>query len=326
YDLTRSSFGEGVTGPIVVVGEFPEGLNENDAKNKQFDVADQLRSVENVIAAVPIALSEDRRTAVFQVIPKEGPASAGTVQVVSDLRAKGAVISDDLDVKIGLTGQTAGNIDVSNKLGAALPPYLAIVVGLSLLLLLLVFRSIVVPLLATGGFLLSLAAAFGAVVAVYQWGWLGGIFDVANPGAVLSFLPIILIGVLFGLAMDYQVFITSGMRESFMHGETAKHAVRSGFSHAAAVVTAAAIIMVSVFSGFIFSHLTMVRPLGFAMAFGVLIDAFVVRMTIVPAVMYLLGEKAWWLPKWLERILPDVDVEGAKLERTDRRKTEELVH
>ncbi|MEO3939564.1 MMPL family transporter [Paenarthrobacter nicotinovorans] len=328
YDLTRSSFGEGVTGPIVVVGEFPEGLSENDAKNKQFDVADQLRSVENVIAAVPIALSDDRRTAVFQVIPKEGPASAGTVQVVSDLRAKGAVISDNLDVKIGLTGQTAGNIDVSNKLGAALPPYLAIVVGLSLLLLLLVFRSIVVPLLATGGFLLSLAAAFGAVVAVYQWGWLGGIFDVANPGAVLSFLPIILIGVLFGLAMDYQVFITSGMRESFMHGETAKHAVRSGFSHAAAVVTAAAIIMVSVFSGFIFSHLTMVRPLGFAMAFGVLIDAFVVRMTIVPAVMYLLGEKAWWLPKWLERILPDVDVEGAKLERTDRRKTDtgELVH
>ncbi|UKA51184.1 MMPL family transporter [Arthrobacter sp. FW305-123] len=328
YDLTRTSFGEGMTGPIIVVGEFPEGLSENDAKNKQFDVADQLRSVENVIAAVPVALSEDRRTAVFQVIPKEGPASAGTVQVVSDLRAKGSGINQDLDVQIGLTGQTAGNIDVSNKLGAALPPYLAIVVGLSLLLLLLVFRSIVVPLLATGGFLLSLAAAFGAVVAVYQWGWLGGIFDVANPGAVLSFLPIILIGVLFGLAMDYQVFITSGMRESFMHGESAKHAVRSGFSHAAAVVTAAAIIMVSVFSGFIFSHLTMVRPLGFAMAFGVLIDAFVVRMTIVPAVMYLLGEKAWWLPKWLERILPDVDVEGAKLERSDRSKagSEELVH
>ncbi|WP_416418759.1 MMPL family transporter [Paenarthrobacter aromaticivorans] len=328
YDLTRNSFGEGVTGPIVVVAEFPEGLSETDAKNKQFDVAGQLRDVENVTAAVPVALSEDRRTAVFQVIPKEGPASASTVQVVSDVRAKGTQIREDLDVSIGLTGQTAGNIDVSAKLGAALPPYLAIVVGLSLILLLLVFRSIVVPLLATGGFLLSLAAAFGAVVAVYQWGWLGAIFDVANPGAVLSFLPIILIGVLFGLAMDYQVFITSGMRESFMHGENAKHAVRTGFSHAAAVVTAAAIIMVSVFSGFIFSHLTMVRPLGFAMAFGVLIDAFVVRMTIVPAVMYLLGEKAWWLPKWLQRILPDVDVEGAKLNRSDRPKagSEELVH
>lgn len=315
YDVTSRSFGEGTTGPIVVVGDFPEGLSEADAKARQLDVADVLRSTENVIAAIPVALSEDRRTAVFQVIPKEGPASASTVEVVSALRAEKAAIKDSLGVGIGLTGQTAGNIDVSTKLGDALPPYLAIVVGLSLVLLLLVFRSIVVPLLATGGFLLSLAAAFGAVVAVYQWGWLGSVFGVDNPGAVLSFLPIILIGVLFGLAMDYQVFIASGMRESFMHGEPAKHAVRSGFSHASAVVTAAAIIMISVFSGFIFSHLNMVRPLGFAMAFGVLVDAFVVRMTIVPAVMYLLGEKAWWLPRWLERFLPDVDVEGARLRK-----------
>ena len=315
YDVTKRSFGEGMTGPIIVVGDFPAGLSEAEAQAKQFDVADILRGTENVSAAVPLALSEDRRTAVFQVIPNEGPASASTVRVVSELRAEKGQIKDSTGVSIGLTGQTAGNVDVSTKLGDALPPYLAIVVGLSLILLLLVFRSIWVPLLATGGFLLSLAAAFGAVVAVYQWGWLGPIFGVENPGAVLSFLPIILIGVLFGLAMDYQVFIASGMRESYMHGESAKHAVRSGFSHAAAVVTAAAIIMVSVFSGFIFSHLNMVRPLGFAMAFGVLIDAFVVRMTIVPAVMYLLGEKAWWLPRWLDRILPDVDVEGAKLRK-----------
>ncbi|MGO4473321.1 MMPL family transporter [Arthrobacter sp. M-10] len=327
YDLTRTSFGEGMTGPIVVVGTFPDGLSDDQAKTKQFDVADKLRSVDNVVAAVPVALSQDHRTAVFQVIPKDGPASASTVQVVSELRGKGSEIQQATGATIGLTGQTAGNIDVSAKLGAALPPYLAIVVGLSLVLLLLVFRSIVVPLLATGGFLLSLAAAFGAVVAVYQWGWLGTVFDVPNPGAVLSFLPIILIGVLFGLAMDYQVFITSGMRESFMHGENAKQAVRSGFSHAAAVVTAAAIIMVSVFAGFIFSHLTMVRPLGFAMAFGVLVDAFVVRMTIVPAVMYLLGEKAWWLPRWLSRVLPDVDVEGANLQRTTAAGgAKELVH
>jgi len=317
YDVTKRSFGEGMTGPIIVVGDLPEGLSEAEAQAKQLDVADILRETGNVTAAVPLALSEDRRTAVFQVIPNEGPASASTVQVVSELRAEKNQIKDSTGVTIGLTGQTAGNVDVSTKLGDALPPYLAIVVGLSLILLLLVFRSIWVPLLATGGFLLSLAAAFGAVVAVYQWGWLGAVFGVENPGAVLSFLPIILIGVLFGLAMDYQVFITSGMRESFMHGETAKHAVRSGFSHAAAVVTAAAIIMVSVFAGFIFSHLNMVRPLGFAMAFGVLIDAFVVRMTIVPAVMYLLGEKAWWLPRWLERILPDMDVEGAKLRKDD---------
>ncbi|MGM9473540.1 MMPL family transporter [Pseudarthrobacter sp. YS3] len=328
YEVTARSFGEGVTGPIVVVGEFPAGLNAAQAQEKQYDVADLIRGVDHVVAAVPVALSEDRRTAVFQVIPEEGPAKAGTVQVVRELRERGAQIQAETGVTIGLTGQTAGNIDVSTKLGDALPPYLAIVVGLSLLLLLLVFRSIVVPLLATGGFLLSLAAAFGLVVAVYQWGWLGGVFDVANPGAVLSFLPIILIGVLFGLAMDYQVFIASGMRESYMHGAPARKAVRIGFSHAAAVVTAAAIIMVSVFAGFIFSHLTMVRPLGFAMAFGVLLDAFVVRMTIVPALMYLLGERTWWLPKWLDRILPDVDVEGAKLERlaSGRNTVSERVH
>ena len=313
YSITGANFGEGMNGPIIVVGSLPAGLDEQRATALNLDVADQLREVPNVKAAIPVSVSKNLRTAVYQVIPAEGPASASTVQVVHDLRAEGAAIKSSHNVGIGLTGQTAANVDVSAKLGAALPPYLAIVVGLSLILLILVFRSILVPVLATAGFLLSLVAAFGAVVAVYQWGWLGGIFDVQNPGAVLSFLPIILIGVLFGLAMDYQVFIASGMREAFVHGQGAKQAVRTGFTHAAPVVTAAAIIMTSVFSGFIFSHLTMVRPLGFALAFGVLIDAFVVRMTIIPAAMHLLGKSAWWIPKWLDKVLPDVDVEGARL-------------
>ncbi|WP_026553899.1 MMPL family transporter [Arthrobacter sp. 35W] len=313
YSITGENFGAGMNGPIIVVASLPEGLDKDAATSKNLDIAAELRTVPNVTAAVPMATSDDLRTSIIQVVPAEGPASASTVAVVSDLRAAGAAIESTTGATIGLTGQTAANVDVSAKLGAALPTYLAIVVGLSLILLILVFRSILVPLLATAGFLLSLAAAFGGVVAVYQWGWLGGVFDVANPGAVLSFLPIILIGVLFGLAMDYQVFIASGMREAYVHGQDAKTAVRTGFSHAAPVVTAAAIIMTSVFAGFIFSHLTMVRPLGFALAFGVLIDAFVVRMTIVPAAMHLLGRSAWWLPAWLERILPDVDVEGAKL-------------
>ncbi|MBP2411463.1 RND superfamily putative drug exporter [Arthrobacter stackebrandtii] len=313
YTLTSENFGAGMTGPIMVVASLPAGLSEEQANTLNLDVLDTLREVPNVVAAAPVAMSPDRQTALYQIIPSEGPASESTVQVVHDLRDEGPKVKSEYDVTIGLTGQTAANVDVSEKLGAALPPYLAIVVGLSLILLILVFRSILVPVLATAGFLLSLVAAFGGVVAVYQWGWLGGIFDVANPGAVLSFLPIILIGVLFGLAMDYQVFIASGMREAYAHGQSAKQAVRTGFKHAAPVVTAAAIIMISVFSGFIFSHLTMVRPLGFALAFGVLIDAFVVRMTIVPAAMHLLGKSAWWLPKWLDKILPDVDVEGAKL-------------
>lgn len=314
YSITADNFGAGQNGPIIVVGSLPAGLDASAATKLNLDVADQIRKVANVKAVVPAASSKDLRTTMFQVIPSDGPASESTVQVVHDIRGEAAAISDKYKVEIGLTGQTAGNVDVSAKLAEALPPYLAIVVGLSLVLLILVFRSILVPLLATAGFLLSLVAAFGGVVAVYQWGWLGAIFDVANPSAVLSFLPIIVIGVLFGLAMDYQVFIASGMREAYAHGQSAKQAVRTGFSHAAPVVTAAAIIMISVFAGFIFSHLTMVRPMGFALALGVLLDAFVVRMTIVPAAMHLMGKSAWWLPKWLDRIMPDVDVEGAKLE------------
>ncbi|MFM9275100.1 MMPL family transporter [Pseudarthrobacter sp. NKDBFgelt] len=313
YSTLGESFGEGVNGPIIAVGKLPAGLSAAESEKLQYDVADRLRDVKNVTAALPALLSEDGRTAIFQVIPAEGPASASTEQVVADLRSAASDIETDTRVSIGLTGQTAANIDVSEKLFNALPLYLGVVIGLSLVLLLLVFRSILVPLLATGGFLLSMAATFGAIVAVYQWGWLGEIFGVHNPAAVLSFLPIILIGVLFGLAMDYQVFLVSGMRESHIHGEDARSAVRTGFSHGARVVTAAAIIMTAVFAGFIFSGLTMVRPIGFSLSFGVLVDAFLIRMTIIPAAMHLLAEKAWWIPRWLDRILPDVDVEGAKL-------------
>ncbi|MFD0474633.1 MMPL family transporter [Nonomuraea thailandensis] len=204
---------------------------------------------------------------------------------------------------------------MSEKLADALPAYLAVVVGLSLLILIVVFRSILVPLIATGGFVLSLFAALGGVTAVYQWGWLGSVFGVTDPAPILNFLPTLLVGILFGLAMDYQLFLTSGMREAYAHGAPARQAVTEGVRAGRAVVTAAAVIMISVFGGFMFSHMTMIRPVGFALAFGVLVDAFVVRMLIIPAVMHLAGDKAWWLPRWLDRILPDVDVEGAKLER-----------
>ncbi|THJ66511.1 RND transporter [Arthrobacter echini] len=315
YNTVGERFGEGTNGPLIVVGSFPETEDDAELTELQLDVNDLLLDVPGVAASVPATLSEDGRTGIFQVIPEEGPSSESTENLVRDLRSASDSFEDETGVPIAVTGQTAANIDVSEKLVEALPIYLGIVVGLSLILLLLVFRSILVPIIATGGFLLSLLASFGATVAIYQWGWLGSIFAVTNPGAILSFLPIILIGVLFGLAMDYQMFLVSGMREAFVHGAEAKAAVRIGFSHGARVVTAAAVIMVSVFAGFVFSELTMVRPIGFGLAFGVLVDAFVVRMTVIPAAMYLLGRRAWWLPAWLERILPDVDVEGAKLER-----------
>ncbi len=153
----------------------------------------------------------------------------------------------------------------------------------------------------------------GAVVAIYQWGWLGETFMVHNPSPVLSFLPTIMIGVLFGLAMDYQLFISSGMREAYAHGTEARLAVQKGFHAGRSVVTAAAIIMIAVFGGFIYADDPYIRPIGFGLAIGVLFDAFLVRMLLVPALMHLLGPAAWYMPKWLNRILPNVDVEGAKL-------------
>jgi len=271
-------------------------------------------SVENVIVAVPGGISDDRKSVVFRVIPAEGPNAVSTEQVVNDIRALDAVFAADDGSHIEVTGMAAINIDVSKKLGDALPIYLFTVIGLSLLLMMLVFRSIAVPVLASLGFLLTVFATLGATVAVFQWGWLSQLFDIHDPAPILSFLPTILIGILFGLAMDYQLFLASGMREAFVHGRTAKDSVNFRIHLSRSVVVAAAIIMISVFGGFIFSHTTMIRPVGFGLAVGVLIDAFVVRLMLVPAALTLLGDKAWWLPKWLDRLLPDVDVEGAKLE------------
>jgi len=313
FEQTSDKFGAGYNGPLLVLADLPENLNERDAQTKSLDVADKIREYDGVVAAIPVTMTDNHRLAAIQVIPTGGPSSEQTEALVHQLRADHTKIADATGASIAVTGQVAAQIDVSEKVTAALVPYLSIVVGLSLILLLLVFRSVVVPLLATGGFLLSLAAAFGASTLVYQFGWFSKIFDVNVPGPLLSFLPILLTGILFGLAMDYQVFLVSAMRERYAHGEPAKDAVRSGFSMAAPVVTAAALIMISVFAGFMFSHLAMLRPLGFALAFGVLFDAFIIRMTLIPAVMHLLGDKAWYLPKWLDKILPDVDVEGSKL-------------
>ncbi|MFF1482913.1 MMPL family transporter, partial [Streptomyces sp. NPDC058301] len=163
------------------------------------------------------------------------------------------------------------------------------------------------------GFLLSVVAALGAVVAVFQWGWLGGLFGVENPGPIMSMMPIFMVGVVFGLAMDYEVFLVTRMREAFVHGERPGQAIVTGFRHGARVVTAAAVIMIAVFSGFIGASDQMIKMIGFALAIAVFFDAFVVRMAIVPAVLALLGTKAWWLPGWLNKILPNVDVEGEGL-------------
>jgi RND superfamily putative drug exporter len=313
FSTVAAEFGEGANGPLLVVADVPAGLADADLLATQVDVAQALHDLDDVVAVAPVANTDDNTVLAFQVLPKEGPNSASTERLVQDIRALPEL---DGGITLGVAGQAATNIDISEALAAVLPLYLLVVVGLSLLILIVVFRSILLPLIATGGFVLSLFATYGLIVAVFQFGWGASLIGLESSGPILSFLPVILVGILFGLAMDYQLFLASGMREAYVHGAEARLAVVQGFRAGRAVVTAAALIMVSVFGGFVFSESTIIRSIGFGLAFGVLLDAFVVRMLLMPALMHLLGRSAWWLPRWLDRILPDVDIEGAALERT----------
>lgn len=311
YTTIEKNFGAGANGPVVAVLSFDDPLNEAEVSGMQARYGRTLFNLVGVERVVPFGVSKDRDTLAFQVVPLEGPTSESTTALVHEL--------DDLSThmpsgtKLGVTGQTVANIEISQRLAGALPLYVALVVGLSLLLLMAVFRSVLVPIMATVGFLLSVAASFGAVVAVYQWGWLADLLQVSRPGPIMPFMPTLLIGVLFGLAMDYQMFLVSGMHEARAHGQDSHTAIRTGFRQGYKVVTAAALIMIAVFAGFVFAHLTMIRPMGLGLAIGVAVDAFLVRMTLTPAVLHLLGDRAWWIPRWLDRVLPDLDVEGSKL-------------
>ncbi|MFF0586270.1 MMPL family transporter [Streptomyces sp. NPDC003781] len=310
YDLLSEGFGPGFNGPLMVVVD----AKGSDAPKDAFtDVEKQIKGLDGVVAVTPPAPNKGGDTATITVVPDSKPSSVQTEDLVHAIRDAGGDIEAKTGAETLVTGSTAMNIDVSQKLNDALVPYLVLVVGLAFLLLIVVFRSILVPLKAALGFLLSVMAALGAVVAVFQWGWLSGLMGVEETGPVMSMMPIFMVGVVFGLAMDYEVFLVTRMREAFVHGEKPNQAVVTGFKHGARVVTAAAVIMMAVFAGFIGSSESMVKMIGFGLAIAVFFDAFVVRMAIVPAVLALLGKKAWWLPKWLDRALPNVDVEGEGL-------------
>ena len=312
FAITEQQFGDGANTPLLVVANLPTDLDSTAIPAKQLTIAQAIADVEGVAAVAPIGISPDQTLIAYQVLPETGPNDAMTEQVVHALRALPPINGD---TTIAVAGQTAINIDISDRLQQVLPIYLALVVGLSLLIMILVFRSLLVPLIATGGFVASLLATYGALVAVFQWGWLGWLFGLDSPGPILNFLPIILVGILFGLAMDYQLFLSTGMREAYAHGVDARTAVNVGWRAGRSVVIAAGLIMVAVFSGFIFSESTIVRPLGFGLAVGILFDAFVVRLLLMPACMHIVGKAAWWLPGWLDRLLPNIDIEGAELER-----------
>ncbi|BEL10127.1 MMPL family transporter [Actinoplanes sichuanensis] len=306
YDQLAAGFGPGFNGPLILVADAGVAATVEKA----------VSALNDVVLVTPAVVDPAGATAMLTVVPASAPTSEATKRLVHDIRDLGIA-------SLAVTGATAINIDVSEKLSGALIPYLAIVVGLAFVLLMLVFRSVLVPIKATTGFLLSVAAAFGALVAVFQNGHLAGLIGLDSTGPIVSIMPIFLIGILFGLAMDYEVFLVTRTREEFVHGAAPDDAIVTGMRHGARVVTAAALIMMSVFAGFILADDTIIKSLGFALAFGVAIDAFLVRMTIVPAVLSLLGRSAWWLPRWLDRVLPDVDVEGTSLSVPDRHRPPE---
>ena len=272
-------------------------------------IAERIAKTDGVASAQAILTTDNGTKGVIQVTPTTGPSDEETNSLVAYLRNQQNIneLTKSEAITFGVTGTTALQIDINDKLAAALPLYLGVVVGLSLLILMLAFRSILIPIKATLGFLLSVFAMFGALVAVFQWGW----FDIsAAPGPIVSFIPIIAIGILFGLAMDYEFFLVSSIQEAYHEKKDARKAVLNGFALGSRVVVAAGLIMVAVFAGFIGNHDATIQSMGFALAIGIFVDAFIVRMIIVPIVMSYLGKAAWWLPKWLQKRLPNISIEG----------------
>ncbi|MFI1023229.1 MMPL family transporter [Streptomyces olivaceus] len=310
YDALADGFGPGFNGPLTIVADVRDAADPRAAVTA---IASRIEGTDGVVSLSPPQFNGAGDTALFSAVPATAPNDERTKELVQTIRAERPGLEDETGAVFEVTGSTAMNIDVAQALQDALVPYLAVVVLLSLLLLMLVFRSVLVPVKAAFGFLLSVLASLGAVVAVFQWGWGAGLLGVEQTGPIMSLMPVFLVGIVFGLAMDYEVFLVSRMREAYVHGERPAQAVVGGFRHSARVVVAAAVIMIAVFSGFVGSGESMIKTIGFGLAVAVLFDAFVVRMALVPAVLALLGDRAWWLPRPLDRLLPRVDIEGTGL-------------
>jgi len=311
FDLLADAFGPGVNGPLIVTVDVSAATDPEAAASAVGTVIDGL---DNVVNATPPFFTESGNFAIISVTPGSAPSDPETATLVKAIRAETTAVELETGAVASVTGTAAMNIDITDRLAAALPVYALVVVGLALVLLTMVFRSILVPIKATVGFLLSVGVSFGATVAVFQWGWLAGALGVEQTGPILSILPILLLGILFGLAMDYEVFLVSRIREDYVRSGDAGLGITEGVRHSSRVIVAAGLIMVAVFTAFVFTPDANVKMIGLALAVGVAADAFLVRMTIVPAVLTLLGDRAWRLPRWLDRIIPDIDIEGAALE------------
>ncbi|CNF46796.1 putative membrane transport protein [Mycobacterium tuberculosis] len=312
YDLLSEGFGPGFNGPLTVVVDMSGSANPQAATDL---VARTVQSLDGVASVGDPVLDRAKDTAVLTAVPRTAPSSAETKDLVHAIRDAAPGVEAETGAVMLVTGTTALNIDISEAMSDALVPYLSVVIGLAVLLLTVVFRSILVPVKAALGFLLSVGAAFGVLVAVFQWGWAADLLGIEQTGPVMSLMPVFIIGIVFGLAMDYEVFLFTRMREAHVHGASPGEAIVHGFRYSGRVVAAAAIIMISVFAGFVGMSNPTIQTMGVGLAAAVAFDAFVVRMAIAPAVLALLGRRAWWLPRTLDRVLPNVDVEGESLSR-----------
>lgn len=311
YDILAEGFGDGFNGPLIVVADA-----SNVDKNPYLAIQESVKSLNDIgdIESIsPVIQNQTGKVAMVNIQPKSGPNNIKTKELVKNIREKAEDVEKDTAVKLMVTGSTAVNIDISEKLSDAMPKFVVVIIGLALILMILVFRSILVPVKAVLGFAMTLASTLGFGVIVLQEGNFRTLLGIPAAGPIVCFMPILATGILFGLAMDYEVFLVSRMRENFMKKGKAKEAVVSGINHSGTVVTAAGLIMAIVFASFIFNEDIIIKSMGLTLAFGVLFDAFVIRMTFVPAVMMLLGKGAWYIPNWLNKILPKFDIEGESI-------------
>ena len=308
YELLAKGFGEGFNGPLLVVGKIPPGGQASVEKLRT-----AIAGAPGVVAVTPAKTNPAGNVATITVYPRSSPQAYATAQLVDHLR--GAVIppiEQQTGMKVYVGGVTAGGVDFAAVLAHKLPLFIGVVVLLSALLLLIVFRSLVIPLQAAVMNLLSISAALGVIVAIFQWGWLGGLVGV-QPGPIESFIPVMLFAIVFGLSMDYEVFLISRMHERWTQTRDHSRSVAEGLALTGRVVTAAAAIMVCVFLSFMLLNGRVIKEFGLSLASAVFLDALVVRCLLLPAVLHLVGPRTWWIPDWLDRILPRVNIEGSML-------------
>ena len=314
YDLLAEGFGPGFNGPLALAVELPATVDQSALMG----VTTALNDAEGVaFASAPIP-SPDQKAALWRIIPTTSPQDEATEDTLFRLRDEvlpKATAGTDLDIAV--TGPTAVSVDFSTYLGQRLPLFIGVVLALSFLLLMTVFRSILVPLKAVIMNLISIGAAYGLVVMVFQWGWAKDLVGIGKGGPIEPFIPMMMFAIVFGLSMDYEVVLLSRVKEEYDRGSPNDRAVADGLASTARVITAAAAIMVVVFGSFLLESDRIIKIFGVGLASAVLLDATVVRMLLVPATMELLGDRNWWMPRWLGRILPKIDVEGLGDESID---------